>query len=363
MHTLTAEQPRTFRVPKGEFLVFTRNVPRLFMNHQNDEAPLLGDDEAPRYDPARDGVLRIVTWNIQFAAGSDCHFFYEGGDLTSVPSERQVFTNLDTLAERITALDADVVLLQEVDRGSRRSWYIDEHAELRQRCPAYKCDASTWYWKVPWVPTPLGVRKEQLGRVNLHLSVLSKYLLGDVQRVPLPAIISDGCLTRFFNLRRCVQRITLPAADGVDVTILNTHLSAFTSGDGTSVLQVAVLRDLIASAGPRWLLAGDFNALPPGVSAVGLTGQAAIEYPVPDAPSAVAPLFELGTSVIPLAQLTEPQTRASHFTLKYHGRALPEVTIDYIFAAPGWALDTARVAREVGWPSDHLPLVASLRPP
>ena len=304
----------------------------------------------------------MVTWNVQFAANTDCHFFYEGGSLTSVPSKQQVITTLDALAERLAALDADIVLLQEIDRGSRRSWYVDEHVELRQRLPAYKCAASTWYWKMPWVPAPLGMGKEMLGRVDVHLSILSKYTLSNVRRVALPPIQSDGCVQRCFNLRRAVQRVTLPAVDGKDVTILNTHLSAFTNGDGTVEAQVDVLRALIARAGPRWLLAGDFNAMPPGVSAVGLTGQAAIEYPVLEAQSAIAPLFEIGASAIPLEQLTDASTRANHFSLKYYGVALPELTVDYVFFAPGaWKVKAARVVREGGWPSDHAPVLAALQ--
>ena len=191
------------------------------------------------YDP-RTGPLKILVWNIQFAASTSCHFFYEGGPLTSVPHRSTVGETLDEIAALIARHDPDVVLLQEVDRCSRRSWYIDEHTELLRRLPCYVYEASTWYWQMPWIPAPLGLGKEMLGRVDLHLSVLSKYALRDVRRVPLPAIKSDGCIARLFNLRRCVQLVTLPTADGLDVNILHTHLSAFTNGDGTAEAQVSV---------------------------------------------------------------------------------------------------------------------------
>ena len=85
---------------------------------------------------------------------------------------------------------------------------------------------------------------------------------------------SCGWLLRLLNLKRAVQVLTLPTADGVPLTILHTHLSAFTNGDSTVALQVEVLQRLAADAGPRWLLAGDFNALAPGVSCHKYYGQA-----------------------------------------------------------------------------------------
>ena len=315
----------------------------------------------PLYDPR--GPLKVLSWNIQFAAGTACHFFYEGGSQVSVPEKATVHETLAVLAEIIAAYDPDVVLLQEVDRNSRRSWYIDEHVELCRLLPQYAAHASTWYWQVPWVPTPLV--GEQLGRVDLHLSVMSKYAISSVRRVGLPAIHSDDCITRLFNLRRAVQLVAIATTDGSDVQILHTHLSAFTNGDGTVEAQVDVLRTLMASAGPRWLLAGDFNALPPGVSAKGLTGQAAIEYPalLDDHPSPLAPLFEAADSAIPLAELTDPSRRAEHFSTKYYGRPTAEVTLDYCFLAPSaWAVKEARVARDARWPSDHAPIVALLQP-
>lgn len=328
---------------------------------ESERSRLLSSDAL--YDPqAR--PLKVLVWNIQFAAGTACHFFYEGGSLVSVPKAATVFDTLDVLAEIIAAHDPDVVLLQEVDRNSRRSWYIDQHAELCKRLPLYVAAASTWYWQVPWVPTPLSLGGEMLGRVDVHLSVLSKYAISSVRRVALPAIRSDGCCTRLFNLRRAVQHITLATADGVPVHILHTHLSAFTKGDGTVEAQVATLRSLIADAGPRWMLAGDFNALPPGVKATGLTGQAALEYPaaLDEVPSPIAPLFDIAISAIPLTVLTDPHRRAEHLTCKYFGCSTAEVTLDYLFLAPAaWAVEQARVARDARWPSDHAPIVARLR--
>ncbi|KAL1495203.1 hypothetical protein AB1Y20_017068 [Prymnesium parvum] len=297
------------------------------------------EEAAPLYDPSA-APLKVLVWNIQFCAGTGVHFFYEGGDATSVPSRPAVLHTLAALAELITRELPDLVLLQEVDRGARRSWYVDQLDELRRLLPAsYRASASDWYWSLPWVPFPFA---EMLGRVEMHLCALSRYAIGAARRVALPPVRSDGVLARLFNVRRAVQLLTLPTADGRCVEVLHTHLSAFTGGDGTVEAQVEVLRELVGEAAPHWLLAGDLNALPPGVSAEGLTGQAA--------------------SAVPVGEMADPARRKRWFTLKYFGREEPEVTIDYLLHAPHrWQVKDVKVLNaEETWPSDHAPLVATL---
>ena len=75
-------------------------------------APLSGatDTAARRYDPSR--PIKVLSWNVQFCASTQTHFFYEGGSCTSVPSKQLVLDTITTLAEVITQHDPDVVLLQ-----------------------------------------------------------------------------------------------------------------------------------------------------------------------------------------------------------------------------------------------------------
>ena len=122
--------------------------------------------------------------------------------------------------------------------------------------------------------------------------MFSKFEIGaSVRRVALPPIKTDSYITRFFNLRRAVQCVTLPCSDGTSIDVLNTHLSSFSKNDGTVEAQVAVLRRILSSCGKRWLLAGDFNALPPGVDPETLSAHAAAEH-VEGAHSIIAPLFK-----------------------------------------------------------------------
>ena len=124
----------------------------LFARKSEDSYVRIAPD-APKFDPRRD-KLRVLVWNIQFGASTKHHFWYEGGDARLVPKD-DVMDSLEQIAAMIYALDPDLVLLQEVDRGARRTCWIDEHAYLRSMLPKYVSDASTWYWRMLWVPAPL----------------------------------------------------------------------------------------------------------------------------------------------------------------------------------------------------------------
>ena len=103
------------------------------------------------------------------------------------------------IASTLRGLDADVILLQEVDRRSRRTGKIDELKILRDGLPDHGCWCSAAYWRVPYVPSP---KQEHVGRIGMHLAVLSRYRLGRATRTQLP-LLDEPLYRKCFNLRRC----------------------------------------------------------------------------------------------------------------------------------------------------------------
>ena len=121
---------------------------------------LYNDGAAPVYDGSR--PLSVVVWNIQYGAGIRQHYFYDGGRAVSTPREEVEFHSA-AIAEALAAFDADVVLLQEVDRRSRRTHKIDEFEVLREALAPTgltSCTSAS-YWRVPYVPHP---SHEHVGR-------------------------------------------------------------------------------------------------------------------------------------------------------------------------------------------------------
>lgn len=296
----------------------------------------------------RGRTLRVLVWNVQWGAGRG-HYFYDGGRTVSVGAER-VHGVIDGIAETLDRERADVVLLQEVDRGARRSGYVDMATEILRRTP-FPAWTSTPYHRRAYVPYP---PHEHLGRMDMHLVVLSRFAIAAAWRHALP-LLRESRVRRFFNLRRCVLEARLPIDGGGVLRLYDTHLSAFSRGDGTLEAQVAELLrhvgDAEAARAP-WLLAGDLNALPPGDDARRLLD--AHEYP--EAVTPILPLFERCRSVLPPEAWLRPEYR----TYLPPGADVPDRVLDYGFVGGAVHVDDVAVVPVPQW-SDHLPLRIDLR--
>lgn len=303
--------------------------------------------------PVPRGPLRVLVWNVQFAAGRGLRFFYDGGPDVVVP-RTTVLRTLDRVAEVIRAADADLVLLQEVDRDSARTGRIDQHEELLARVP-YPSSCSTPYFRNPYVPHP---PHRHLGRVDMHLSVFARHRLDGAVRWALPDL-HESWLRRQFNLRRALLEVELPVEGGGRMRAFDLHLSAFSRGDGTLARQLAVVASRLDECdrdGVPFLLGGDFNALPPGDDPARLPDPELYADGWP-----IAPLFERWTSAVPLAaHRAEP---SGWRTWLPHGADVADRAIDHLFSSRTVQFSDVRVLGEAADASDHLPLVATFTVP
>ena len=81
-------------------------------------------------------TLTVLSWNIGYAGlGDDMDFFYDGGKRVR-DSRRRTLENLRTIVAELRKADADIMLLQEVDCDSHRSYGIREVDSLRAAFPA-----------------------------------------------------------------------------------------------------------------------------------------------------------------------------------------------------------------------------------
>lgn len=275
--------------------------------------------------------LRVRSWNLQFCASRAPHFWYDGGrDVHCDPGlvRRTTAQIADELGE------VDVALLQEVDRDATRTGRVDQLPVLGRAHPVH---VSTPYHRAPYVPAP---SHAPLGRVDLHLAVLSRVALASATRHALPPM-NEPAIRRLFNLRRAILSTVMPIAGGGTLTLAVTHLSAFTQGDDTLTRQCAVVRDWMRAQTGPWLLAGDFNLMPPG------DDPRRVGEPPDDALALLVPEFRLAV---------DPAT----WTYQPWGKP-PDRTIDYVFCSRDLVVEGSRVVpTEL---SDHLAIEVELRVP
>ncbi len=231
--------------------------------------------------------LRVASWNLK-----SCEF------------------GLDAVAKQLAALDADVVALQEVDRGTLRSGSRDQVRELASRAGFSHCH---FFKAVDWNPGDYG------------LGVLSRWPLEDLRTLPLPVP------------RKLEQRILGSATVRMPFGELRVHVTHLTHVFTERALrrqQVRTILDTLEEDGhPNALLMGDFNDLPG------------------------SPMH-----VEACASLTDVFADAG----EGHGGTFPFINpllalprIDYAFAGPGLRALRSRVVRTDA--SDHYVLTAELK--
>lgn len=309
------------------------------------EAVAVCERGAPR--PLRRGEpVTVLTWNLQFCGSRHHWFFYDGGPDVHVPPQH-VAEALEGVGALLDREQADLVLLQEVDRDSARTGRVDQLAALLARRPVARW-MSTPYHRSRFVPVP---PRTPLGRIDLELAVLSAYPLGAGVRTALP-MLREPWIRQQFNLHRALLTTTVPIDGGGELAVGVTHLSAFSRGDGTLAAQVDVLRAWIEAqraAGRSFVLAGDLNLLPPGDDPARL-GAGASEYAEGSPP--VARLFEVARSAVPADRLLDPAA----YTYLPPGAVTPDRVLDYVFVSDDLVVQEAGPVPMDPMISDHVPV-------
>ncbi|MGC4120360.1 MAG: endonuclease/exonuclease/phosphatase family protein [Myxococcales bacterium] len=231
--------------------------------------------------------MKVATWNIQ-----SCQ------------------RGLDAVAAVLCGLDADVVALQEVDRGTLRSGRVDQARRLAQGAGFAH---ARFFPAVDW------------GTGDYGLALLSRWPLAG-ERV--------GLLPNEGGREPRIHASAIVEAPGATLSVHLTHLTNLDTVRGLRLAQARrILERLEDDPLPR-VLAGDFNALPGGAT------HRAVRKVMRDAFHSVGE-GPAGTYPLPWP--------------------LPAARIDYLFVSEG--VGVARAHVHATGASDHHPLVAEVRPP
>ena len=304
-------------------------------------------------------TIKVYNQNVQFMAGKNYQFFFEGGTDTR-PSPEDIERTLDRLAETIIDENPDIILLQEVDNGAKRTDYKDQTAELMKRLPDdYKCTASAWYWKVKFNLAP-----HILGTSSMDLVIISKYKITKGERHQL-ALVPSPWLVQQMNIKRALLDTVMPLEgfDG-DMHVLNTHLEAFAANTDTLEQQVNEVDGILAKLSGQnlpWFISGDFNLLPPGQYDELPESQRSLYNPHTE-------LEELITNyqVLPTMEEMNGPDKEKWYTHWPNDPAVsgPDRNIDYIFYSDLLTpVDHYVRSEDTLDISDHLPLIAEFRLP
>lgn len=211
-----------------------------------------------------DGTIRLLTWNTGYAGldeTQDC--FLDGGKRVRAASEDAVRQNAQAMVDVIAAQNPDIVLLQEVDCDSSRSYRVDQGSKYREIFGKTETSAYARNYYTPFVPYPL----PPIGKVDCGLFTLSQAAMTEATRYQLP--ISFTWPVRMVNLKRCllVTRFDLQGTDK-ELVVVNLHLEAYAPKEAKSA-QTAILKQVLENEyakGNYVIAGGDWNMTLYGVN-------------------------------------------------------------------------------------------------
>ena len=208
------------------------------------------------------GSIRVLTWNIRNGLGRFPWLYDSCGD-SVIGRKSLVEKNLLEIAEKLNNIDADVVLLQEVDFLSKRSGYINQIQFLLDNTGLnYGCYGSML--KADFA------LKDGHGMVDGGNAILSKYELKEAKRIPLALRTDQSSIVQYGYLRRNILKAKIPdlKQGNKDFYVVNIHATAFATDDTKQkhINKYIETLDEIENEGSIFVSGGDLNSVPPGAA-------------------------------------------------------------------------------------------------
>lgn len=170
-------------------------------------------------------------------------------------TERQ----LTLVAEALKRTDADIVLLQEVDLDSQRTFHINQIEFIKSRTN-YSYHACALVWSKNYVPFPYWPVEHHIGYVRAANCVLSKFPLSNHERIVFDKPEENPFWYNWGYLDYAMERVNVDVGTKT-LAVINVHLDAFNKTSREK--QIRLVDNYIRKIDLPVILGGDFNVIPP----------------------------------------------------------------------------------------------------
>ena len=308
----------------------------------------------------KDSVLTFFNWNIGYGGlGAQSNFFYDDDRFLTagnkmIRSSKDLVTGyLEGITDVLSNNRSDFILLQEVDRNSKRSYYTDEHDMVFKYLNGYNHSFALNY-KVSRVPIPILNPWKVMGKMESGLSVFSKNKVKKAQRYQYPGAYSWP--DYIFHLDRCfiVQKYEIQWSDK-ELVVINTHNSAYDGGKLKSK-EMQYLKEYVLGEfekGNFVIVAGDWNQTAPGIDPAAVSIKLGIDTTGKQYPYSISEDF-LPSDWKWAFDQDQPTNRSLRDVLDY-GRTKVSL-IDYYLLSPNVQLESVECLNLKFKYSDHNPV-------
>ena len=150
--------------------------------------------------------IKVITFNTGYASLSETEdFVMDGGTKARIDTADQVNTNLEGIGSILEREAADIVLLQEVDVDSKRSYEINQYDYYKNLLGTNTVFA--FNYRCIFVPFPFSLT-QMMGKVNSGLATFSDFNIDSANRTQLPS--SYSWPLKLAHLKRCILVTRFP---------------------------------------------------------------------------------------------------------------------------------------------------------
>ena len=277
--------------------------------------------------------ISIMTYNLGYLSGMTNN--------KAVDRSEDLFTdNFEAAKTLLEENMIDIASFQEIDFNSDRSYHHDQAGELAEAL-GYPFIAKAINWNKTYVPFPYWPPSNHFGSIVSGQAILSRFEIKEQSFIDLKKADYPFYYNAFY-LDRMAQ-VAKISVYGKDLILINVHLEPWDADNRKE--QVEQLLGLLESYSDLpVILLGDFNATLQG-------SEHSYEEEV-----SLRLLKEFGNfkNAIPDSSYFENEDEYLTFNSEE-----PSIRIDYIFYdASKLEMKHARVMKEAGEISDHLPVMA-----
>jgi len=318
--------------------------------------------------------IKVITWNIRFGAGRLEWIIDSCGEMALADYD-SVEIIMQRIADTLNVIDADIVLLQEVDIESKRSGFMDQVQFLLDNTNL------NYGAYAPMMEVDF-VFSDGLGRINTGNAILSKYELTEAERIKLSLRTDQSTLVQYGYARRNIIKAKIPdlVQAGKDFYAVNIHATAFATDKTKEKHIERYLEELssISDNGNMFVSGGDLNSVPTGSTidfcANDMCSNDEIDYTIEgheehregsyfgnfdSEPNILDPLYNLYQPAIDieLRNLSEHFTHAPSTSISSDGSLTKyDRKLDYLFTNKVWKPASGKTHQSAWHLSDHMPV-------
>lgn len=302
-----------------------------------------------------DSTYSFIIWNVGYCGlGKEMDFFNDGGK--TVRADQPLADKyLAAVTGYLSTIDTvDFIMLQEVDKDSKRSYNIDQQDRFAAALPNYVHSFALNY-NCKFVPAPFQFPYTPYGKTYGGLLSFSKYTPVSSTRYQYPGGFSWP--TSLYMLDRCMQVLIFKLPNGKELLVINTHNTAYDETGEIKKTEMQFLKQFLeteTTKGNYVVIGGDWNQAPPGVDALKFSKNIAPGYTIQS----------IGTDLIPkdwnvVYDPTKPTNRANKTA--YVANETFTTLIDFYMTTPNIKVMDIRTI-DLGFAnSDHQPVYMKVK--